>query len=85
MEIENEAQAKCCDETKTEATKASESLMDDVLGGQDLDEGRRRRNNGYPFQPFPLHIERPKSVVSGLQYEVRDGNITIKGRSGKGI
>lgn len=63
----------------TEETKASEALMDDVLAGADLDEGRRHRHH-YPYQQFPLHINRPTSSVNALQYQVRDGKITIKSR-----
>lgn len=65
--------------TEDSKASASEALMDDLLGGGDLD-GSRRHHHGYPYQQFPLHINRPTSTINALQYTVRDGNITVKSR-----
>ncbi len=63
--------------------KTSQALLQDVMDdlNSPMEEGRRRRGGGYPYPNFgPIHIDRPTSKVSALQYEVRDGKINIKSR-----
>ncbi len=78
MSIENQEMAPV--KAEQEEDKTSAALLQDVLDDLDpMEEGRRRRRYN-PFPGGPIHIDRPKSKVSGTQIVVRDGKITVKGR-----
>ena len=80
MSIENTEMesVKAVGEEKASTESASQALLEDAFGAP-AEESRRHRHN-YPYQQFPLHIERPSSSVNALQYQVRDGKITVLSR-----
>lgn len=64
--------------------KTSEALLQDVFNSAPMEMSRhnyQHHHHGGPYWPgAPVHVERPTSSMNATQYEVKDGQIIIKGR-----
>lgn len=75
-------------EAAAQESKASEALLGDIWGkggAASTDEEapmeeRRRHHHYYPYPFGNAGFNKPESKVSALQYQVRDGKITVLSR-----